>query len=61
MRWKTITTDGLGSCGAALYGLGNRKKQEIDRWSNNRVENNCLPKPRRTEKRDDWSDSTMCQ
>lgn len=33
---ETITTDGLRSYGAALDELGNRQKQEIGRWANNR-------------------------
>jgi putative transposase len=44
---ETITTDGLRSYGAAMDGLGNRHKQEIDRWANNRVENSRLPFRRR--------------
>ena len=36
---ETITTDGLRSYGAAMEELGNREKQEIGRWANNRVEN----------------------
>jgi putative transposase len=43
----TITTDGLRSYGAALDELGNREKQEIGRWANNRVENSHLPFRRR--------------
>ncbi|WP_234002390.1 MULTISPECIES: DDE-type integrase/transposase/recombinase [unclassified Erythrobacter] len=34
-----ITTDGLRSYKAAMDELGNRDKQEIGRWTNNRVEN----------------------
>ena len=33
-----ITTDGLRSYGAAMNELGNREKQEVGRWANNRVE-----------------------
>jgi len=44
---ETITTDGLRSYGAALDALGNRDKQEIGRWANNRVENSHLPFRRR--------------
>ena len=44
---ETITTDGLRSYGAAMDELGNRKKQEIGRWANNRVENSHLPFRRR--------------
>jgi putative transposase len=44
---ETITTDGLRSYGAAMDELGNRNKQEIGRWANNRVENSHLPFRRR--------------
>jgi putative transposase len=44
---ETITTDGLRSYGAAMDELGNREKQEIGRWANNRVENSHLPLRRR--------------
>jgi putative transposase len=44
---ETITTDGLRSYGAALDELGNRDKQAIGRWTNNRVENSHLPFRRR--------------
>jgi putative transposase len=44
---ETITTDGLRSYGAAMDELGNRDKQEIGRWANNRVENSHLPFRRR--------------
>ena len=44
---ETITTDGLRSYGAAMNELGNRDKQEIGRWANNRVENSHLPFRRR--------------
>ncbi|MFN5085277.1 MAG: transposase [Novosphingobium sp.] len=43
----TINTDGLRSYGAAMDELGNREKQEIGRWANNRVENSHLPFRRR--------------
>lgn len=44
---ETITTDVLGFYGAAMDELGNRHKQEIGRWANNRVENSHLPFRRR--------------
>jgi putative transposase len=44
---EAITTDGLRSYGAAMNELGNRQKQEIGRWANNRVENSHLPLRRR--------------
>lgn len=44
---ETITTDGLRSYGAAMDKLGNRHKQKIGRWANNRVENSHLPFRRR--------------
>ena len=44
---ERITTDGLRSYGAAMDELGNREKQEIGRWANNRVENSHLPFRRR--------------
>jgi putative transposase len=44
---EAITTDGLRSYGAAMNGLGNREKQEVGRWANNRVENSHLPFRRR--------------
>nr|WP_236617733.1 DDE-type integrase/transposase/recombinase [Sphingobium ummariense] len=44
---EAITTDGLRSHGAAMNELGNRDKQEIGRWANNRVENSHLPFRRR--------------
>lgn len=44
---EAITTDGLRSYGAAMDELGNRGKQEIGRWANNRVENSHLPFRRR--------------
>jgi putative transposase len=40
---EAITTDGLRSYGAAMNELGNREKQAIGRWVNNRVENSHLP------------------
>jgi putative transposase len=39
---EVITTDGLRSYGAARDELGNREKQEVGRWANNRVENSHL-------------------
>jgi putative transposase len=44
---ETITTDGLRSYGAAMNALGNREKQEVGRWANNRAENSHLPFRRR--------------
>ena len=44
---EAITTDGLRSYGAAMDVLGNREKQEIGRWANNRAENSHLPFRRR--------------
>lgn len=44
---EAITTDGLRSYDAAMSELGNRHKQEIGRWANNRVENSHLPLRRR--------------
>jgi len=38
-----IPTDGLRSCRAAMTERGNREKQEVGRWANNRVENGHLP------------------
>jgi putative transposase len=38
-----ITTDGLRSYGAALDELGCRERQEVGRWTNNRVGNSPLP------------------
>jgi putative transposase len=46
-RAETITTDGLRSYGAAMKLLGCADKQEVGRWSNNRVENSHLPIRRR--------------
>ncbi len=44
---KAITTDGLRSYGAAMDELGCRDREEIGRWSNNRVENSHRPFRRR--------------
>jgi len=44
---EAITTDGNRSYGAAMTELGNRPKQEIGRWANNRAENSHLPLRRR--------------
>ncbi len=44
---EAITTDGLRSYSAAMNEFGNREKQEIGRWANNRVENSHLPFRRR--------------
>ena len=44
---EAITTDGLRSYGAAMNELGNREKQEVGRWANNRVENSHLSFRRR--------------
>jgi putative transposase len=44
---EAITTDGLRSYSAAMNELGNRDKQEVGRWANNRVENSHLPFRRR--------------
>lgn len=44
---EKIVTDGLRSYGAAMNELGDRDKQEIARWANNRVENSHLPFRRR--------------
>lgn len=43
----TIATDGNRSYGAAMNELGNRQKQEVGRWANNRAENSHLPLRRR--------------
>ncbi len=40
---EAINTNGLRSYGAAMNELGNRGKQEVGRWANNRVENSHLP------------------
>ncbi len=42
-----IVTDGLRSYGAAMAELGNRDRQEVGRWTNNRAENSHLPFRRR--------------
>ncbi len=39
----TIVTDGLKSYRAAMTELGNREKQEVGRYANNRAENSHLP------------------
>lgn len=44
---EAITTDGLRSYRAAMHELGNRAKQEVGRWTNNRVENSNVPFRRR--------------
>ena len=44
---EAIITDGLRSYKAAISELGNRDKQDIGRWVNNRVENSHLPFRRR--------------
>ena len=44
---EVITTDGLRSYKAAMSRLGNRDKQDIGRWANNRVDNSHLPFRRR--------------
>ena len=44
---EAITTDGLRSYKAAMSELGNREKQEVGRWANNRVENSHLSFRRR--------------
>ncbi|BBD98795.1 IS6 family transposase [Sphingobium amiense] len=44
---EAITTDGLRSYGAAMNELGNRDRQEVGRWANNRTENSHLPFRRR--------------
>ena len=44
---EAITTDGLRSYKSAMNELGNREKQEIGRWANNRVENSHLSFRRR--------------
>jgi len=40
---EAITADGLRSYRTAMKDLGNTRKQEIARWTNNRVENSGLP------------------
>ena len=42
-----ITTDGLRSHRSAMKDLGNKEKQEVGRWANNRLENSHLPFRRR--------------
>lgn len=42
-----IVTGGLRSYGTAMTDVGNREKQKIGRWANNRVENSRLPFRRR--------------
>ena len=44
---EAITTDGLRSYKAAMSELGCEDKQEVGRWSNNRVENSHLSFRRR--------------
>lgn len=44
---EAITTDGLRTYRAAMGELGNRAKQVVGRWANNRVENSHLPFRRR--------------
>ncbi len=44
---EAIATDGLRSYKAAMVELGCEEKQEVGRWSNNRVENSHLPFRRR--------------
>jgi putative transposase len=44
---EAITTDGLRPYGAALTERGDREKQELGRWANNRVANSHLPFRRR--------------
>jgi putative transposase len=46
-RVEAITADGLRSYGAAMKDLGCAHKQEVGRWTNNRVENSHLPLRRR--------------
>ena len=41
-RAKAITTDGLRSYKAAMKDFGNTEKQEVGRWTNNRVERAML-------------------
>jgi putative transposase len=42
-----VTTNGLHSYKAAMQEIGNDDRQEVGRWSNNRVENSHLPFRRR--------------
>lgn len=44
---KVVTTDGLRSYKAAMKDLNIAERQEIGRWSNNRVENSHQPFRRR--------------
>nr|WP_263282691.1 DDE-type integrase/transposase/recombinase [Sphingomonas nostoxanthinifaciens] len=44
---ERITTDGLRSYQAAMRELGDGKRQEVRRHTNNRVENSHLPSRRR--------------
>ena len=44
---KAIVTDGLRSYGAAMNEIGNRDRQEVGRWLNNRAENSHQPFRRR--------------
>lgn len=46
-RAKTIVTDKLRSCGAAMRDLGNAERQQTGRYLNNRIENSHLPFRRR--------------
>ena len=39
---EAISTDGLRRYGTAMKELGNREKQEVGRWANNRCENSHL-------------------
>jgi len=44
---KTVVTDRLKSYGAAMKDIGNKHRQEVGRWINNRCENSHLPFRRR--------------
>jgi putative transposase len=44
---KTITTDGLRSYRAAMKEIGNKDRQVVGRWANNRAENSHQPFRRR--------------
>ncbi len=44
---EVIVTDGLRSYKAAMKEIGNADRQEVGRWTNNRVENSHLPFRRR--------------
>jgi len=46
-RPQRIVTDGLRSYGAAMREIGNKDRQEVGRWKNNRAENSHLPFRRR--------------